>query len=246
MLTAKQQEQLIQQAIARRQIALIHARTSAGTTARTCVQFLALDDQDTHLGIWAQVMEGNGRQLEDLANNQTAVEVSFKTAQQGVFFDSTILRQKKKWMNRYVLLDPPTEISTVERRSDSRESVPDGIELCADVTVLAGGAAGQEFSGWIWDISPTGASLVCPAGTETIKPGKGSDLTIRITALGRRQFELPATICNTQRISTSSSRLGVRFSTPTPASAGGLKQLLDDLGARRIKQDLGKELRRRF
>jgi len=246
MLTARQQEQLIQQAIARRQIALIHARKSAGATGRICIQFLALDDQETHLGIWAQVMEGNARQLEDLANNQTEIEVSFKTAQQGVFFDSKILRQKKKWLNRYALIAPPTEISTVERRCDSRESVPDGIELCADVTLATPGAAGQEFSAWIWDISPTGASLVCPAGTETIQPGKDSQLTIRLTTLGRREIELPATICNTQRLSMSSSRLGVRFGTPTPASAAGLKQLLDDLGARRIKQDLGKELRRRF
>ena len=40
-------------------------------------------------------MEGNSRQLEDLIDNKTVVEISFKTSQQGVFFDTNILTQRK-------------------------------------------------------------------------------------------------------------------------------------------------------
>ncbi|HEX4794046.1 MAG TPA: PilZ domain-containing protein [Humisphaera sp.] len=246
MVSAK--EQLVEQAIARRQIALIKAKQSSGANARLCIQFLAADDQDTHLGIWAQVMEGTGRQLEELIDNKTVVEVYFKTAQQGIFFDTKILTQRKKWLNRYALIGRPqeNEINTVERRCDSRESVPDGLEICADVTATIPGLPEQNFSAWIWDISPTGASLVCPGGKEAIEPGETSRLAISLMTLAGRRIELSATLCNTQRLSISSSRLGVRFDEPKPAAAKGLRQLLDDLAARRIKQNLGMELRRRF
>src|SRR5437870_2476294 len=110
MVSAKQQ--LLEQAIARRQIALITTKQASGASARMCIQFLAPDDQQSHVGIWAEVMEGSGRRLQELVDSKTVVEVSFKTAEQGVFFDTKVIAQRRKWLNRYVLIGWPEEINT--------------------------------------------------------------------------------------------------------------------------------------
>ena len=86
------------------------------------------------------------------------------------------------------------------------------------------------------------------SGQQGLKRKTGRRVSARdvLTTLAGRKIELPATICNTQRLSITSSRLGVHFDEPTPAAASGLGKLIDDLAARRIKRNLGKELRPRY
>jgi len=240
--------EVLDRAIAHGQTAVVSVR-EGGTTRRVYVRFTPIDGEATQDGFWTNVLEDRDHILDDLIRTAATVEVSFNTDQASVFFDSVPIRRRRQWFGRQVLMRHPDQLTLVERRKDSREPIPDDIEVPA--ILVRGGEGGEsycEIGARVWDLSATGASFLCRADQPLPKLETGEPLAISLIYHGA-EHRLNACHRYTQRLSSSSVRLGVQFNAQDsvdPSALARFRQLLEDLESLRIRRTFRGALRQTF
>jgi len=237
--------EVLEQAVAARRIGMILASRGGDDRGRVHFSFIPDPQHEQRQGIWVRVLEG-GCLAGELARARAVVEVSFKTDAQGVFFDSPVLAEKRGWFSHRVLLGRPEQLNMVERRGESREPVPDGMELRARIGPPAERSddSSAKLTGVIWDISTGGALLVC-APDALPRPQEGQPLVLTMVLFDGTELAVPVRVCNCQRLSISSQRVGVQFGELDASAAKAVERLVDDLRSVRIRRMLPLALRRR-
>jgi hypothetical protein len=217
----------------------------------TSVVYLRLSEPSLEVegAFWADVVEGDRRLIGRLARSGAVVEMSFNWAYSSVFFDTKVLLNKKKmFKQRRILFSQPQTLTVIERRKDGRERVPDNLNVSACIARADKADKGAEVLTRVWDLSPTGACLICPPSDEllAIKPGERLSIALQF---GKMQRTLEVHHRYTQALSSSSVRLGVQFvehDATNPAVMEMYNRLLDDLKSMRIKGGLRKVLHQQY
>lgn len=220
-----------------------------GTTHQIHVRFAGGGKEDGQDGFWSMVIEGDADVLEWLVRAHATIEVSFNTEQASVFFDSALLKKRKQWFSQRVFMKRPEQVNVIERRKDNREQVPDDVEVAARITRPDDSTSPVcELVARVWDVSPTGASFLCRADQPLPKLAVGEPLAITLIFNGA-EHRVTAHHRYTQRLSSSSVRLGVQFNLEDkvdPALAARFRQLVEDLQSLRIRRGFRNVLRRTF
>ena len=191
-------------------------------------------------GFYVELLEAAGSLIDDVIDQSLPVEICFRTETARVFFDTTITRKKKNhWINRQVLLRYPSEVQAVEQRNSDREYIPDHIRVLARVALEQPRADidAPDFPCRVMDISPGGASLICPRERALALLEPGDALQIAISFDTRSPIRLAAEHRYLQQLSTNSLRVGLQFDTQavSPATAAAFDQLLTQLETLRMR-----------
>ena len=239
--------EVLNRAIEAESSAIVSVR-EGGATHQVSIRLLTEEDRAAE-GFWAQIVKGDAKLIEGLLQSHATVEVTFNTENASVFFDSVPLKQRRQWFSRRILLRRPEQLTIVERRKDSREPVPRDIEVPA-VLARDGGSVETycEISARVWDVSPTGASFICRADQPIPKLEVGESLSIILLYNGT-EHRLTACHRYTQRLSSSSVRLGVQFNAEEafdPAALARFREMLEELQGLRIRRSFRKMLRKTF
>ena len=213
------------------------------------IRFIRHGDAGENKGVWVEFLAGDASALELEYRQKTPVEVSFSAGDAMAFFDTVIERRKSTllWRERRLLLRAPNRISVLQQRKDGRAWVPDNFDLRSQLAKVTDGADGDRsatlINGRVWDISLSGASLVCPADPALIGLRQEERLQFELTHLVTR-VKLNAAVCYARPLSRQSVRLGVQFvkedgSIPTPAEVDpNLQKLLTELRSFRARSEL--------
>ena len=189
-------------------------------------------------GFYAELHGGAGSLIDDLINKSVPIEVCFRTDEARVFFDTVILKKKKHfWLNKQVLLKYPANVQSVEQRKSDREYIPDHIRILARLACYAPGATSMsEFDCRAMDLSPGGASLICPVDRTLATLEPGQPLRVGISFDGRPMIVLAAQHRYSQPLSSNSLRVGLQFNRPEipPATAATFQKLLEELETLRL------------
>lgn len=239
---------VLNRAIQDRQPGVISVR-DGGVTRQIEVRFAHETNEDGVDGFWAQMTDGSARLVDLLVRSQSTVEVAFNTASATVFFDSALLKRKRQWFKQQLLLRRPDQVSIVERRKGNRELVPHDVEVTGRITPTQQTQGTVcDIAARVWDVSPTGASFLCRADQPLPKMEVGEPLAITLVFNGA---EHRMTACHryTQRLSSSSVKLGVQFDAEAgadPAVAARYQQLLEEVQSLNIRRSFRHTLRNRF
>jgi len=240
--------ELLEKAIDTGQTGVVSVR-DGGHTHEIHVRFTGASVENGESGFWGQVLHGDAAVLDWLVSARATVEVAFNTEQASVFFDSALLKQRRQWFSQRVLLKRPEQLTIIERRKDNREPVPADVEVMARI-VRSNGESGTvcELAARVWDVSPTGASFLCRSDQPLPKLEVGEPLSITLLFNGG-EHRVNACHRYTQRLSSSSVRLGVQFNAEDkvdPAVSARFRQLLEELQSLRIRRGFREVLRKRF
>jgi hypothetical protein len=201
-------------------------------------------------GFFAEVHGGGGSLIDDLIKQFIPVEVCFRTDEARVYFDTLILKKKKHhWLNKQVVFKYPANVQAVEQRNSDREYVPDHIRILARLATDAPSAAMiPDFESRVMDISPGGASLICPTDRSLVTLEPGQLLRIAISFDGRAPICLRAQHRYTQHLSTNSLRVGLQFDPHSMSSqtATAFQQLLGELETLRLTRSFRSALQKRI
>lgn len=240
--------ELLDKAIDTGQTGVISVR-DGGHTHEVHVRFTGESIQNGESGFWGHVTRGDAEVLDWLVRAQATVEVAFNTEQASVFFDSALLRQRRQWFKKRVLLKRPERLTIIERRKDNREPVPADVEVMARIVRLtAEDGTPCELAARVWDVSPTGASFLCRSDQPLPKLEVGEPLSITLL-FNSTEHRVNACHRYAQRLSSSSVRLGVQFNSEDkvdPAASARFRQLLEELQSLRIRRSFRNVLRKRF
>lgn len=187
--------------------------------------------------------DGNPPALDPLIEGERPVEVAFNTPGARVFFDALPLRRGRRWFKQWATLRWPEQINVVERRSGSREVIPDDIEMIAALSLPAGGAAALRAR--VWDLDLTGVACICPVHPDLPVPVVGEPCGI-LLSYGGGEYRLNGFCKNLQKLSSNSMRVGFKLGSETefdPADLVRFRQLLEDLQSLRIRRGFRHELR---
>jgi hypothetical protein len=226
----------------------VQATITVRDTDATSVVYVRLIETSAseHGFFWAEVLEGDKRLMRRLAKSGALVEMSFNWAYSSVFFDTKVLENRKRFFKpRRLLMSNPEKLTVIERRKDGRERVPDNLNVVACITRAQESERQAQVVTRVWDLSPTGASLICPPSEEllAIKPGERLSIALQFEKM-QRTLEVHHRY--TQPLSSSSVRLGVQFvehDATNPAVMELYQRLLDDLKKYRIRGGLHQILR---
>src|SRR5690242_9756863 len=94
---------VLNKAIVDNQPGVISVRDN-GVTHQIQVCFTEESREEGLDGFWARMTSGSPKLLNWLLQSQTTVEVAFNTESSTVFFDSSLLRKKRQWFTRCLLL----------------------------------------------------------------------------------------------------------------------------------------------
>jgi hypothetical protein len=192
-------------------------------------------------GFWVEVVGGDAKLLDQLIASRHPVELCFNDDGAKVFFDTVVLKKKRLFMfNRMVLLENPQNVQVVEQRKNTREWIPEDLDISAQVTRPS---TSSEFSARLWDLSTGGASLICPI-EKLADLQSGEDLAVEIQFAGN-SLKLAARHCYAQSLSVNSIRIGVQFTDPANlplADAASFKALLEDLENQRVRRGFRESL----
>ena len=147
------------------------------------------------------------------------------------------------------LLKYPTNVQAVEQRNSDREYVPDHIRILARLAADAPGATNiVGFDCRIMDLSPGGASLICPTERSLVSLEPGQPLRVAISFDGRAPICLRAQHRYTQHLSTNSLRVGLQFNpdAASPQTATAFQQLLTELETLRLTRSFRSTLQKRI
>lgn len=239
---------VLYRAIQDRQPGVISVR-DGGVTHQIEVRFDAETREDGVDAFWARMTDGSARLVDLLVRSQSTVEVAFNTASATVFFDSSLLKRKRQWFKHQLLLKRPEQLSIVERRKGNRELVPHDVEVTGRITPTQQTQGTVcDIAARVWDVSPTGASFLCRTDQPLPKMEAGEALTITLMYRGS---EHRMTACHryTQRLSSSSVKLGVEFDAAAaadPAVTARYQQLLEEIQSLNIRRSFRHTLRNRF
>ena len=181
--------------------------------------------------------------LDPLIQGSVPAEVAFNTPSARIFFDALPLRRGRKWFKNWATLRWPDKLNVVERRSESRQHVPDDIGI---VVVLSLPEGGPTLRARLWDVDVTGAACICPAHPELPRPVVGEPVGILLNH-GGIEYRLKGFCRNVQPLSCNSLRVGLQFVSETeiePQTLVRFKHLLDDLRTTTIRRSFRKDLRR--
>ena len=201
-------------------------------------------------GFYAELHGSAGSLIDDLINQFIPVEVCFRTDVARVYFDTLILKKKKHfWLNKQVIFKYPANVQALEQRNSDREYIPDHIHILARLACYAPGATTMsEFDCRAMDLSPGGASLICPTDRTLATLEPGQPLRVAISFDGRAPICLKAQHRYTQHLSTNSLRVGLQFDkeSASPQTATAFQQLLSELETLRLTRSFRSTLQKRI
>lgn len=239
---------VLTKAVVAQQPAIVSIR-EGGVTHQVHIRFGQETREDDADAIWAQFISGDPKLLPQLAQARATVEVAFNTESATVFFDSEVLRNRRQWFTRSLLLKRPEQLSIVERRKGNRELIPQDVEVHGRITPArqTDGTA-CDIAARVWDVSPTGAAFLCRADQPMPKMEVGEPLAI-ILSLNGQEHRMNACHRYTQRLSSSTVKLGVQFNgdeAADPQTMACYQQLLEEMQSLNIRRSFRHTLRKRF
>jgi hypothetical protein len=186
---------------------------------------------------------GDPLTLDPLIVGTIPAEIAFNTPSARIFFDALPIRRGRKWFKHWATLRWPDKLNVVERRGESRQHVPDDIDIVAVLSLPEGGPT---LRARLWDVDVTGAACICPAHAELPTPVVGDPVGILLNHAGL-EYRLRGFCRNVQRLSSNSLRVGLQFLSESEVDAETLvrfKQLLEDLRTTTIRRSFRKDLRK--
>src|SRR5688572_16669847 len=114
----------------------------------------AADSAGGEDGFWVELPE-HRPVIDRLISTSMNVEVSFNLDDAKVFFDSTIVRKRRHyWLKKLLLLRFPDRLSVVEQRGSARTFIPDDVNVYARIFRATGADAEQPLVHWrLFDLS---------------------------------------------------------------------------------------------
>ena len=209
---------------------------------RLQIRLLVAEKQHGDEGIWVELLRGETRRVDQLIAAQALVEVSFISGPMRVFFETTILSRRHAFMRgERLMLAWPLRLRVSERRGGDRERVPREVDVAACLQL---GDGADPMPLYVWDLSPTGASFLCPPGKRPPKFGPSQRLHVTLTFWGE---DHSIVVCHrhTQTLAGGRVRVGVEFEEKAPGKPDippPLIKLLEDLKSSRIRSTLGAAL----
>ena len=190
-------------------------------------------------GFWVELAE-HRPVIDRLVSTSMNVEVSFNLDDAKVFFDSTIVRKRRHyWLKKLLLLRFPDRLSVVEQRGTTRTFIPDDVNVYARLFRATGPGADQPLVSWrLFDLSAGGAGIICPPDRRLLELVRGQPLHV-IISLGSNGIPLSATHRYTQVLSANSVRVGVQFDHAQPkAVRDEFKHLIERLNEMRTQRHI--------
>jgi c-di-GMP-binding flagellar brake protein YcgR len=186
-------------------------------------------------GFWVEVLDGPKGFIQQAVQFKTEVEVSFLLKDSVVLFESSVISMKKRlWSGKLLLMKPPERVSVMERRGNNREAVPDDMEVTALV------AGWGKTTARVWDLSSSGAGLLCPLQL-AMDLEKGQELRVKILRRGQ-EIVVVAQVCSIRSLSKQTARVGVRMHTVDADSQALLSTFLTELANLRVTRTLRGDL----
>ena len=187
-------------------------------------------------------LAGDPPSLDRLIEGRLPVELAFNTPGARVYFDAIPIKRGRKWFTHWAMLNWPERLNVVERRTGSREQLPDDVKI---VVVLSLPDGGPTLRAQLWDVDLTGAACICPVHPDLPVPQVDQACGVLLTYRGE-EYRLNGFCKNVQRLSTNSLRVGLQLLSETetdPSTLVRFKHLLGELQALRIRRGFRRELR---
>jgi hypothetical protein len=185
---------------------------------------------------------GDAPALDPLIESGQAVEVAFNTPAARVFFDALPVRRGRRWFTHWAALRWPERLTIVERRTGSREQVPDDMEVVAALTPAD---TSTVLRSRVWDIDLHGVSCICRLHPDLPVPEIGEPCGIMLSSNGV-DHHLSGFCRNVQRLSSNSVRVGFSLRSEAefePATLVRFKHFLEELHTLRIRRSFRQDLR---
>jgi len=229
---------LLHEAIQGRQAAVLTAPAEK-TTEDVPLRFVADAHAEGFDALWAEVLTGEIAVLEQLMTTSSSGQVLFNAGEMQVSFATTPLAIRRALLRGpRVLLDWPAAVKVAERRRGARETILDDI----GVSVRAEQPARLNCVPMtLYDLSPTGAGLLCPGGPMPLQLRPGEELRICIS-VGGTDHLIAGRYCHTRTLPSGSALVGVAFVAGqelNELSNPGLFAVIELLRDRRIRRSMG-------
>lgn len=192
--------------------------------------------------LWAEVTAGQVEALEELIAASSSGQVQFITGEMQVSFATAPLTVRRSLLRSpRVLLDWPASVRVTERRRGARETVLDDIGVRVRIEEPA---RLNCVAMTLYDLSPTGAGLLCDGGPMPLQLKPGEELRVRIS-VGESDHTIAARHCHTRTLPSGSALVGLAFlagheldERSNPALFAAIELLRD----RRISRSMGSNL----
>lgn len=189
--------------------------------------------------LWAEVLTGEIAAIEQLMAASSSGQVLFNASEMEVSFATTPLSIRRALLrNPRVLLDWPAAVKVAERRRGARETVLDDIGVSVRVEQPA---RLNCVPMTLYDLSPTGAGLLCPGGPMPLQLRTGEELRICIS-VGGTDHLIAGRYCHTRTLPSGSALVGIAFVAGQELherSNAGLFAVIELLRDRRISRSMG-------
>ena len=230
------------QALAEKRLALLRGAVD-GVSHEHQIRFLRPAAENESNGVWVELIAGDKRALELEYRQKVGVEVSFSLDDAMLFFDSVIEQRRMSLLfTRYLLLRAPDKMSVVQQRKDGRVWVPENCGLrsrLCKVTVESDQHTETILPGQVWDLSISGASMICPVNPNHVGLRQDERLQFSVE-FEKLRVDRVASVCYARPLSSRSVRLGLQFvDNDSPALLPGknekgispMQQLLNEVQA---------------
>ena len=244
--------ELFKQALAEKRRALLRGAVD-GVNHDHQVRFLRGSHPGEANGVWVEVLGGDRRALDLEFEQKVGVEVSFSVDSATMFFDSVIEHRRRTlpWFERHLLLRAPCKMSVVQQRKDGRVWVPENCGLrsrLARVTVDDPDQRSEAIiPGQVWDLSLSGASMICPLNPSHMGLRQEERLEFTIE-FGKLKVDRVSGVCYARPLSARSVRLGLQFvdtdspaTQPMPGNDAGvtpMQLLLNEIRAANMRYEM--------
>lgn len=206
------------------------------------LRFLADAHADGFDALWAEVTAGEVAALEKLIASSSSGQVQFDAGVVHVTFATAPLRVRGGLFHTpRVLLDWPASLRVTERRRGTRETVLDDIGVRVRIEEPA---RLNCVAMTLYDLSPSGAGLLCDGGPMPLHLRPGEELRVRIS-VGDRNHVIAARHCHTRTLHSGSALVGLAFLAGhelDERSNPGLLAVIELLRDRRISRSMGSDL----
>lgn len=206
------------------------------------LRFLADAHAEGFDAFWAEVTAGEVAVLEELIAASSSGQVLFNAGEMQVTFATAPLTMRRSMFRTpRVLLDWPASLRVTERRRGSRETVLDDIGVRVRIEEPA---RLNCVAMTLYDLSPTGAGLLCNGGPMPLQLRPGEELRVRIS-VGDEDHVIAARHCHTRTLHSGSALVGLAFLAGhelDERSNRGLFAVIGLLRDRRISRSMGSNL----
>lgn len=189
-MSNQKSEDVLADAVARNS-AIVFSLPSAGMLRHHKSRFLALTDE----GIWIEGIKTDFALLSDLIQSGERAGVSFRTSTRMINFSTAVLCKNPDFqMNKdltveAILLRPPPQIDSQQRRNNYRVGVPEGSDLVSRIWRISEHhvlrdrpMASLEIPHQITDLSAGGMGVrLLPRGDEPVKATCDERLRVEVT-----------------------------------------------------------------